>query len=40
MADLSERERRRRFKNRVLLAVLLAFVIIVYAVSVVRMGGG
>ncbi len=40
MAGLSERERRRRFKNRVLLAVLLAFVIIVYAVSVVRMGGG
>ena len=40
MADLSERERRRRFKNRVLLAVLLAFVVIVYAVSVVRMGGG
>ena len=40
MADLSERQRRRRFKNRVLLAVLLAFVIVVYAVSVVRMGGG
>ena len=40
MADLSERERRRRFKNRVLMAVLLAFVVIVYAVSVVRMGGG
>ncbi len=40
MADLSERERRRRFKNRVLLAVLLAFAVIVYAVSVVRMGGG
>ena len=40
MADLSERERRRRFKNRVLLAVLLAFVVVVYAVSVVRMGGG
>ena len=40
MADLSERERRRRFKNWVLLAALLAFVIIVYAVSVVRMGGG
>ena len=40
MAELSERERRRRFKNRVLLAVLLAFVIVVYAVSVVRMGGG
>ncbi len=40
MADLTERERRRRFKNRVLLAVLLAFVVIVYAVSVVRMGGG
>ena len=40
MAELSERERHRRFKNRVLLAVLLAFVIVVYAVSVVRMGGG
>ena len=40
MADLTERERRRRFKNRVLLAMLLAFVVIVYAVSVVRMGGG
>ena len=40
MADLTERERRRRFKNRVLMAVLLAFVVIVYAVSVVRMGGG
>ncbi|MCY4503698.1 MAG: hypothetical protein OXE57_19355 [Alphaproteobacteria bacterium] len=40
MADLSERERRRRFKNRVLLVVLLAFAVIVYAVSVVRMGGG
>ncbi len=40
MADLTERERRRRFKNRVLLAVLVAFVVIVYAVSVVRMGGG
>ena len=40
MADLTERERRRRFKNRVLLVVLLAFAVIVYAVSVVRMGGG
>ena len=40
MAERSERERRRRFKNRVLLAALLAFVIVVYAVSVVRMGGG
>ncbi|MCY3671943.1 MAG: hypothetical protein OXH14_12825 [Alphaproteobacteria bacterium] len=40
MAELSERERRRRFKNRVLLVALLAFVIVVYAVSVVRMGGG
>ncbi len=40
MADLSERERRRRFKNRVLLVALLAFVVVVYAVSVVRMGGG
>ncbi len=40
MAELSERDRRRRFKNRVLMAVLLAFVVVVYAVSVVRMGGG
>ena len=40
MADLTERERRRRFKNRILLVVLLAFAVIVYAVSVVRMGGG
>ncbi len=40
MAGLSERERRRRVKNWVLLAALLAFVVIVYAVSVVRMGGG
>ncbi len=40
MAELSEKERRQRVKNRVLLAALLAFVIIVYAVSVVRMGGG
>ncbi len=40
MAERSERERRQRFKNRVLLAVLLAFVVIVYAMSVVRMGGG
>ena len=40
MADLSERERRRRFKNRVLLVALLAFVVFVYAVIVVRMGGG
>ncbi|MDE0408984.1 MAG: hypothetical protein OXN81_14130 [Alphaproteobacteria bacterium] len=40
MAELSERERRRRFKNRVLLVALLAFVVVVYAVSVVRMGGG
>ncbi len=40
MTERSERERRRRIKNRVLLAVLLAFVVIVYAVSMVRMGGG
>lgn len=40
MADLSERERRRRFKNRVLLVALLAFVVVVYAVSVVKMGSG
>jgi cytochrome c biogenesis factor len=40
MVELSERERRRRFKNRVLLVALLAFVVVVYAVSVVRMGGG
>ncbi len=40
MAELSERERRRRFKNRVLLVALLAFVVVVYAVSVVKMGSG
>jgi len=40
MSDRSERERRRRVKNRVLLAVLLAFVVIVYWVTLVRMGGG
>ncbi len=32
--------RQRRLKNWALLAVLLAFVILVYFVSIIRMGGG
>ncbi|MGH6931188.1 MAG: hypothetical protein ACREEE_02015 [Dongiaceae bacterium] len=32
--------RRRRAKNRALLLALLAFVALVYVVSIVRMGGG
>ena len=34
-----ERARRLRVKNRVLLLALLAFVVLVYFVSIVRMGG-
>ena len=34
-----ERTRRLRAKNRVLLLILLAFVVLVYFVSIVRMGG-
>ena len=34
-----ERARRLRAKNRVLLLILLAFVVLVYFVSIVRMGG-
>ncbi len=36
----SEVHRRQRSKNLAILIVLLAFVIVVYLVSVVRMGGG
>jgi Tfp pilus assembly protein PilW len=32
--------RRQRGKNLVMLAVLLAFVVLVYVISIVRMGGG
>jgi len=35
-----EEARRLRAKNLALLAALLAFVVVVYLVSVVRMGGG
>ena len=38
--DRRELDRKRRRKNWVLLAVLLAFVVIVYFVSLVRMGSG
>jgi hypothetical protein len=36
----SQVHRRQRSKNVALLIVLLAFVVLVYLVSVVRMGGG
>lgn len=36
----SEPHRKQRTKNIVLLLALLAFVVIVYFVSIVRMGGG
>ena len=35
-----ERSRRLRMRNWALFGVLMAFVIIVYIVSIVRMGGG
>ncbi len=35
-----EDARRLRAKNRALLAVLLGFVVLVYLISIVRMGGG
>ena len=35
-----DREKRRRKKNWALLGVLLAFVVIVYFVSIIRMSGG
>jgi hypothetical protein len=37
---VDERERRMRARNRALLAVLLALVVLFYVVSIVRMGGG
>ena len=42
MADreAEERRRRQRAKNWALVAVLVAFVALVYAVSIVRMSGG
>ena len=36
----SELHRRQRTKNLALMAILVAFVIIVYFVAIVRMGGG
>ena len=36
----SEQHRRKRAKNFMLLGVLAAFVILVYIVSIIRMGGG
>ena len=36
----SELHRRQRTKNLALMAVLVAFVILVYLVAIVRMGGG
>ena len=36
----SELHRRQRVKNLALMAVLVAFVILVYFVAIVRMGGG
>ncbi|MEM7172388.1 MAG: hypothetical protein AAF530_19630 [Pseudomonadota bacterium] len=35
----NDMQRQRRIKNWALLAVLLAFVILVYFVSIIRMGG-
>lgn len=38
--DAKEFRRRRRVKNWALFGVLVAFVVIVYFVSLIRMGGG
>jgi|HigsolmetaAR203D_1030402.scaffolds.fasta_scaffold00476_3 hypothetical protein len=38
--DLRERQRRLRGKNIALLCALLAFVALIYVISIVRMGGG
>jgi hypothetical protein len=35
-----ERRKRQKIKNWVLLAVLFTFVVVVYFVSIIRMGGG
>ncbi|MEX0808322.1 MAG: hypothetical protein WD044_06300 [Dongiaceae bacterium] len=37
--NVAERKRRLRMRNLALAAALLAFVVIVYLVSIVRMGG-
>lgn len=37
---MDERQRRIRARNRALLAVLLALVVLFYIISIVRMGGG
>ena len=40
-SDIGEQKaRRRRAKNRALMVALLAFIALVYIVSIVRMGGG
>ena len=39
-SDDSELRRKQRSKNLALLAVLVGFVVLVYLVSLVRMGGG
>lgn len=36
----SDAHRRQKVKNRAVLAVLVAFVVLVYFVAIVRMGGG
>lgn len=36
----SERHRKQRTKNLALLAALIGFVVLIYLVSIVRMGGG
>ena len=36
----NDRKRRQKIKNWALLAALLAFVVVVYFVSIIRMGGG
>ena len=38
-ASMDERERRIRARNRALLAVLLALVVLFYVISIVRMSG-
>jgi len=39
-SDQERRARRLRVKNLTVLAMLLGFVVLVYLVSIVRMGGG
>jgi hypothetical protein len=38
--DDQDRRRRQRLKNWALLGVLMTFVVVVYFVSIIRMGGG